>query len=346
MFRNGKIIIKSAVFLCMFMTTSAVVFGQSEPPAKPKPRVVQPVRPVRAARLPRVYIPDPVTSEKAISVDPNVSIKVPCISQGNLKINGWERNEVRVFIKDGTSIGFKVLEKNAASGKPNWILISSAVPTEGPRSHESECISGTSIEIDVPMNAGLNLYGRETETVVDSVRKVSVKNIGGNISLRNIAGGIMAETYEGDVTVENSGGSISLQSSTGNIVAFEVSPGQIGDLFKAKTHNGAISLQKVEHRQIDANSISGTVMFNGKFLSGGQYSFKTSNGSIRMTLPQDSSCTIAASYGFGSFNSDIPLKVLTENIFPGGKNVVATIGSGEATVNLTTNSGSIGIKKQ
>lgn len=343
MFRNGKTIGQIALFLCMSAMFAGLVFGQSKPPRAPNPAV--PPRPP-LERLPKIYAGDPQTTEKAISVDPNVSIKVPCISQGNLKITGWERNEVRVFVKDGSSIGFKVLEKEASSGKPNWILIAGVVPAEGQKNHETECLSGKSIEIDVPMGAGLYLSGRETETTVDSVKKISIKNIGGNIALRNIAGGIMAETYEGDVTVENSGGSISLQSSTGNIIAFEVSPGQIGDLFKAKTNNGAISLQKVEHRQIEAISISGTVQFNGKFLNGGLYDFKTSNGSIRMTLPLDSSCTIAASYGFGSFNSDIPLKVITENVSPGGKNVVATIGSGAATVNVTTNSGSIGIKKQ
>jgi hypothetical protein len=42
----------------------------------------------------------------------------------------------------------------------------------------------------------------------------------------------------------------------------------------------------------------------------------------------------------------LPLKVVTENVTSGGKNVVATLGAGDATVNLTTSSGSIGIRKQ
>jgi len=200
--------------------------------------------------------------------------------------------------------------------------------------------------MDVPMKASLNLEGRVTQTTVDTVKKVIVKNIGGNIFLHNIIGGITASTHEGDVTVENSGGQISLVSSTGNIVAFEVSPGQIGDIFRAKTNNGLISLQRVDHRQIEANSISGSVLFNGKFLSGGLYNFKTSNGSIKMTLPNESSCQIIASYGFGSFSSEIPLKTILENETDGGKSLHALIGAGDATVNLTTNSGSIGIKKQ
>jgi DUF4097 and DUF4098 domain-containing protein YvlB len=182
--------------------------------------------------------------------------------------------------------------------------------------------------------------------MIDSVKKVSVKNAEGNISLRNIPGGIVASTLQGDVTVENSGGAIQMESSTGNLVAFEVTPGEIGDLFRAKTSSGAISLQKVDHRQIEANTISGSVVFNGNILSGGLYNFRTSNGSIRLLIPDTSSCTIKASYGVGAFNSEIPLKFLYRNETSESRNLGATLGSGNATINLTTSSGSIGVRKR
>ncbi len=55
---------------------------------------------------------------------------------------------------------------------------------------------------------------------------------------------------------------------------------------------------------------------------------------------------IKASYGFGRFNSEIPLNIVTDNDTPGGKTVVAFMGGGDAAVNITTTNGSIGIKKQ
>ena len=167
------------------------------------------------------------------------------------------------------------------------------------------------------------------------------------ITLRNIPGGISAYTSQGDVIVENSGGAIALESTTGNIVAVEVTPGQIGDVLYTKTNGGSISLQRVEHRQIEASSISGSLLFDGKFLTGGIYKFRTSNGSIRLAIPIGSSCTFSATYGFGSFESDIPLKIITENVTPHAKTVVAKAGSGEgATVTLSTTRGSISIKRQ
>ena len=285
------------------------------------------------------------TSEKALAVDANVNIKLPCISNAKLSINGWSRNEIRVFIKNGSSFNFRVHEKDPKTGKPVWVLIANAAGNDsGPP--VSECLSGDKIEIDPPINAGLTISGREGETVVDSVKKVFIKSLGGDVSLRNISGGITAITYQGNLAVENSAGQISLETSTGNIVAYGVSPGQIGETFVATTNNGTISLQQVEHRQIEAKSVSGTLMFNGKFLPGGLYTFRTSKGSIKLSIPGDSSCKIIASYGFGSFNSALPLKIETETVASGGKSLVGKLGAGNATVNVTTVSGSIGIGKQ
>ena len=162
-------------------------------------------------------------SEKALAVDANVHIQLPCISQAKVVINGWERSEIRVFVQNGSKFAFRVHEKDAVSGKPNWVLITIMAPDTA-RPRMSDCISAERIEIDVPMKASVEMKAYETETRIDSVRKVNIKNVGGNVALRNISGGITASTYEGDVAVENSGGQISLDTSTGNIIAFEVSP--------------------------------------------------------------------------------------------------------------------------
>lgn len=287
---------------------------------------------------------DNQTSEKSMLVDSGVAITL-CVAHGDLKINGWRRNEVRVFVKDGRAFKLKPREKSEASGKPNWLWIGNMI--EGRPGPSSQCLAGESIEIDAPLGSILDLSGRAARTSIDSVKQVKVKIVEGVITLRNIPGGINAYTSQGDVIVENSGGAIALQSTTGNIVAAEVTPGQIGEVLTAKTNGGSISLQRVEHRQIVASSISGSLLFDGKFLAGGIYDFRTSNGSIKLAIPVSTSCTIDATYGFGNFESDLPLKIITENVTPQAKRVVAKAGSGEgATVKLSTTRGSIEIKRQ
>jgi len=284
---------------------------------------------------------DDVTSEKSMVVDGNVAIKL-CVAHGDLKINGWRRNEVRVFVQDGRQFKLKPLEKSA-EGKVNWLSIGNFV--EGRPGPGSECLAGSNIEIDAPVGANFDLSAEAAQTSVDSVKKIKVQTRRGMISLRNITGGIDAYTAQGDIIVENSSGAIEIVSTTGNIVAVEVSPGQVGDLFKARTNSGTVSLQRVDHRQIEANSISGSLLFEGKILTGGIYTFRSTAGSINLSIPEMSSCMIKATYGVGSFKYDIALKILTENITPSAKIVVGKIGAGDAKVSVSTDTGKIEIKK-
>ena len=55
---------------------------------------------------------------------------------------------------------------------------------------------------------------------------------------------------------------------------------------------------------------------------------------------------IRATYGYGAFQSDLPLKIITEDKnSAGAKTIAAKLGEGAATVSLVTSSGSIGIKR-
>ncbi|MCC6329918.1 MAG: hypothetical protein IT174_15500 [Acidobacteria bacterium] len=341
-------VVVSKFVLATVLLCSAVALTPAQVPVVKPPKAEPPASPKRTGhpRFPAEPPEQPIdrrgTNERAIAVDPDVNVQIPCISQAHVRINGWKRDEVRVFVRDGSNIGFKVHEKDPKSDKPVWVVVRS-VPGTAPT---PDCISGERIDIEVPFGASLKLSGREIDTRIDSVKKVEIQSIGGNVSLRNVSGGISAETFEGDVTVENSSGQIALKTSTGNIVAFGVTPGQVGDLFKASTSNGLITLQNVDHRQIYANSVTGDLLFDGKFLPGGIYTFKTSDGAIRLVLPNAPSFRMVAWYGFGMLDQEFPMKTITSDVTPGGKRLIASVGEGDATVNLTTTRGKISITKQ
>ena len=284
-------------------------------------------------------------AEKSIAVDAKVNVSI-CVSQGKLKINGWERNEIRAFVGGGSAVGFKVQQTSKQNSQPVWVMVVGYDTAKKTTADGSECLSGENIEIDVPRNAVVNVKNNESETTIESVGKVRVENVGGGIFLNDITNGVDATTYEGDVTIAKSSGAITLASTTGNIVAFDLAPSEIGDIFKAKTNSGAITLQNIEHRQMEVNSNSGSVKFTGEFQNGGQYRFGTQNGSISLAVPEKSSCKINASYGFGRFNSELKLAILTENNTTKVQSIVALMGGGDANVNLTTYSGAIRIRKK
>src|SRR5260221_9309116 len=50
------------------------------------------------------------TYEKSITVAPNVSLTL-CVVQGKLRVNGWRRSEVRIFVRSGSRFTFKVREQ-------------------------------------------------------------------------------------------------------------------------------------------------------------------------------------------------------------------------------------------
>jgi len=290
---------------------------------------------------------DDTYAEKSIAVvDPKVNVYL-CVAEGNLKITGWERSEVRVFVSNGSEIGFKIQQKNKQSN-PVLLTVTAVNATKtGEVSSQQTCLSGSDIELDVPRGAYVNVKGRTNETKIEAIRKTEVKHVSGDISFRNIEQGINASTHEGDVTVENSGGVIKLETTIGNIVAFDIAPSEIGDIFRAKTSSGAIALQQIEHRQNEIISNSGSIKFVGDFQNGGQYDFRTQNGSISLAIPEKSSCKINASYGFGAFNSELKLDNIVKNTTSfRAQSLSAVMGGGEATVNLTTYSGAIRLKKQ
>jgi DUF4097 and DUF4098 domain-containing protein YvlB len=339
-------IIKLSIFAIFLITTFAGIGVSQNPPMPdkkvPAPRPKQepmPAMPTIAPSAPRG------TYEKSIATDPRVSISL-CVTEGNVKVNGWSRNEVRIFVREGSKVGFKVLQKNRQSESPVWIMALGYEP-KGPGMQASECIWGENVDIDVPSGAAVSIKGKETTTIIDSIRKAEVRNVGGDIVVRNVSEGVTAATYRGDVAVENAEGPVSLESSTGNILASVVGPAQVGDVFRAKTNGGAISLQGIQHRDMDVNSISGSVLYDGTLLGGGSYTFRTTNGSITLALPQEVSCKFVATYGYGNFRSDLQYKPMTEDISSGQiKRVTGSIGSGDATLNLTTSSGQIVLKKQ
>ncbi len=330
-----------ALFILSIFTSAP---AQTEPPATvvtPKPPGVK----AKVKKATQAINESSKPAEKSIAVNPKVNVSL-CVSDGKIKINGWDRSEIRAFVDGGSEVGFKVVQKNSRS-EAVWVKIVGFDPAKNTDGNFDECLSGEDIEIDVPRGATVSVKGQASEAMIDSVNKVSrVEIIGGNIFLDNIAEGIEATTYQGSITVQNSGGAITLGSTTGNIVAFDVAPSEIGDIFKAKTNSGAITLQKVEHRQMEINSSSGAIKFVGAIQNGGQYTLGTLNGSIQMLIPEKTSCKINALYGYGNFNSDFKLKVITINNTSKAQSLVGSIGDGDANVNLTTYNGAIRIKKQ
>ena len=328
------------IFCLIFFVSAGFSSAQTMSVSPPRPP-----KPLSQKTSKKTNNQNGASAEKSIAVDAKVNVSL-CVSEGKLKVNGWERSEIRAFVGGESRIGFEVLQKNGQNNSAIWVKVLGFDPAKGKEAGAEECLSGEEIELDVPRGAIINVTGSESKTTIDSVRKVTVEIDGGDIFLNNIAQGIEAKTFQGDITVENSSGAMTLNTTTGNIVAFGVGPSEIGDVFKAKTSSGAIALQRIGHRQAEASSNSGSIKFVGEFQSGGQYKLGTQNGSISLLLPEKSSFKLNASFGFGVFNYDVPLQNIQKNSTSKAQSLSAQMGGGDAALSLKTVSGAIRIKKQ
>ncbi|MFT3744494.1 MAG: DUF4097 family beta strand repeat-containing protein [Pyrinomonadaceae bacterium] len=339
----------AAIVLAITPLAAAAQTATPRPPDKKTSYPPYPEAPISRPATPAPYPkPDPVTHgsfERSIKVDPQINLILSCVREGTVKVNGWNRNEVRVLIDEGSKFAFSTLEKNPKTGEPVWIKVVS-VESKNKYGSNNECISGGEIQVDAPVSAAVTIKGYDIATTVDAIRKVEVAITGGDVAVRNVAKGVKVSAGRGDVTVDSSQGAMDLLTTTGNIMVFQGGPSEFGDDFRAKTTNGAIALQSLEYRKTTVNSISGSVAYTGEIKSSGSYAMTTNRGSLRLTIPERSSFQMWATYGSGTFFSELPVDLATENITPGPiKTIRGKLGSNDATLKLETTNGSILIKK-
>lgn len=293
----------------------------------------------------RVQNENDIPYEKSIAVDSEVSINLQ-VCEGNVRINGWERDEVRVFVSGGSKVGFRAAAPKRKDSKTASITVLGYDPKVD-KGELSNCLYGDEIELDVPVGARISkLRSGDAKITIKSISRVFLENTSGDIFLNDIDEEIWAKTYEGDITVENSSGSITLETFDGEIFAYDTEPLDIGDTLKLKANN-SINIQSVSHSFIEASSTSGSIYFSGELQTDGQYTFKNNKGQILLAIPEESSCTVEVLAQKGKFNyTDVPLKILTDNIQPASiRKLVGKMGEGDANITLVSSTGRIIIKK-
>lgn len=283
--------------------------------------------------------------EKSIKTNEKVYLSF-CATEISVKVNGWNRSEIRAFVKGRGEIAFDVRDRNKISGLPQWVELLAKETEESTRTLDS-CISGEMLELDVPYLTSVTISGKSgnTSVSIDSVRTAKIDISGGDISLMNISNGVEAHTDLGGVSVRNSDGRMKMTTTAGNIVAFETDSDEIGDYFKAKTISGAITLQSVKQKEVEATSLSGSISFLGIPYSAGNYSFSTTNGLISVAVPYDAAFKLKAAYG-GSFSSELPLENIYKKAASSTVFLTGFVGNESgASLSLSSYSGTIRILK-
>ncbi|MEW6074520.1 MAG: DUF4097 family beta strand repeat-containing protein [Planctomycetota bacterium] len=179
---------------------------------------------------------------------------------------------------------------------------------------------------------------------------IVLTDVAGELTARTGAGAIDAERLRGGrLLLEAGREGVSVRGASGNLEAVARRDririeGLEGGLV-ARADLGSISAAGV-FRDLDASSGTGRVVVEAR--EGSRviepWSLRADQGDVVLTLPPSFSCDIEATAGEGAFASELPVRFAAESS-AAGRALRGTIGEGGGKIVLTTERGSIAVRR-
>lgn len=243
---------------------------------------------------------------------------------GEIMVTGWTRNEVRVR---GTS------ERGVISIDATASRIDIGTRPEHSRRGEA------TVEITVPEGTRLTVAGSSADVSVRGVKgEVEVTTMNGDVEIDNATSRVSFESVSGDVTVSRVQGDLRGEAMSGEIGVTDVT-GEVD----VESVSGDLTLHNVRSKSVRAETVSGTIEFEGRTEGGGRYDFASHSGDVRLMLPSALSALISVETFSGTIDSDFPI-----TLQPGqrhGKEFEFQVGDGGARIGATSFSGGIYIQR-
>lgn len=309
----------------------ALLVGMEAPTPPPTPapatrvRVAARADRVRAARVP--HPPDAALmvrrarTDTTIAVTPGMKFSLNNFG-GAISIRTWARNAVRVRA-DHTQKDRIVIGRD--SGSLN-VMTSSRLG------------AARSVTYDLTAPAWL---------------PITLSGVYNDVNVDGLLGGIDVETVRGDIVVRRAGGVIGLRSVEGVVdlvgargtirvssVNEAVRVANVIGSIAAEGVNGDIHLIDVDSRDVEATTVNGDVVYDGRILDGGSYRFATHNGDIALGLSDKANATVGVSTFSGDFESAFAIQPKRTDK---GRRFTFALGNGSAKIDLESFQGSIGL---
>jgi hypothetical protein len=110
----------------------------------------------------------------------------------------------------------------------------------------------------------------------------------------------------------------------------------------AEAVNGDIHLIDVDSRDVEATTVNGEVVYDGRILDGGSYRFATHNGDIALGLAENANATVGVATFSGDFESAFKIQPVRAQK---GHRFTFALGNGSAKIDLESFQGSIELLK-
>jgi hypothetical protein len=194
--------------------------------------------------------------------------------------------------------------------------------------------AGNNVTIQATKHAGLG--NNVNDVQVSYTQNSEANTITVNVDRTTNANFFNSPSVDFDVTVPNNA-ALELKTTTGGLDVSGVS-----GRMSLQSNTGSVDVRDgVLSSGSTLNSNTGSITFIGSISETGSYQFMTNTGSVNVTLPASSVFHIDANTDTGSITSDFPGVSVQHPNFTGAVAHGNVGSSPQATITLTTNTGSI-----
>jgi DUF4097 and DUF4098 domain-containing protein YvlB len=261
-------------------------------------------------------------SEKSIATTATPRVSISNLA-GKVMVRGWDRLQVHV--------AYTIVS-------PKVAVYTEQIPAKGPADKlhftsylidRSEVVSNPDVDyvVQVPSGASIEIHDPQGVVKIESVKgDTSVDSLGGTISVADAVG---------HLSVRSVGGDIEVIRSSGRVEAYSI--------------NGNLHFVNPASTRLRGTTTSGTIVYEGDFAPGGDYILSDYSGDITVVCPASTSFELDAKTVRGKLDNQFPLVPRGPSVRsfrPPGNSIFGTQGSGQATLEVTSFSGTIHIRQQ
>jgi DUF4097 and DUF4098 domain-containing protein YvlB len=251
---------------------------------------------------------------------------------GTVKIQAWDKNEVRV---SGT-LGARV-QKLQIDASDSSIEIKVVLPHHS--NSDDDCDICGELEIQVPKGSRIEVSTVSADVEASGLTgQVQVGTVSGNATVSSSAARLDLRTVSGDVTVVGSGKGASIDT---NSVSGTVRLSDVDGNVDAENVSGDTKV--VSHRitNLKMTATSGNLTFEGALLKGGNYDLNDVSGDVVMAVGSSPDARFDVSSFSGDIDNSFGPKPTRVSKYSPGMELHFNNGSAGATMIARTLSGDV-----
>jgi hypothetical protein len=279
---------------------------------------------------------------------------------GDVRVEGWDREEIEVSISDPSSM-FEIEQAGAlvtVRNRPGKFKMVNFVEAEeaikGIRlGFEGADLEDIGARVERSLERGMRRLGRKLGSIDPSqwmgggrdynIRvphncDLALRTSSGDLEIRSVNGTLFIQSTSGDIRMVECGGSALVNSSSGDI-KIEDLEGKLG----VRTVSGDIKTHRLNLQEVSAGTTSGDLELDLLRLPQNELELKSVSGDLNLAIPSDSQLTFEITTVSGDVNCGFPRSQVSYSSNR-KRGMTLSLNGGGPVVNVATVSGNVSVR--